>query len=214
MNTKIEIGDRHFDYLRIQKGNLDEVSDDRERWHAAYEADLQRQFQSFAAYLPAQCSRLLDVGSGLGGIDILIRRHYETRGQHPYVWLLDGEADPPEMNLHRETFNDMRVAKDFQVLNGLDPRRFGWWSPRTIRPGPVTPYDLIVSFGSWCFHYPPSTYLAPLLNSGLHADTVLVLDVRATKASYMWELEEHFEAVATVAHKPKWQRIVFKVKAA
>lgn len=213
IDISIELEDRHFEFLKLQKGNLDEFSHDRAAWHGMYEADLQRQYESIAPHLPADCHRLLDVGSGLGGIDILIRRHYEARGQAtPFVWLLDGEADHAQMNLHRETFNDMRVAKDFQIKNGLHPHRFSYWTPTTIRPGPVTPYDLIVSFGSWCFHYPPSTYLGPLLNSGIHAGTVLILDVRSTKASYMWELEEVFELVEVAARKPKWQRCVFRVK--
>lgn len=211
MDYAIAVDQAHFDYLRIQKGNLDELAHDAVAWHAAYMADLRRQFESIEPYLPPVCSRLLDVGSGLGGIDILIRRHYEEKGcQQPYVWLLDGEKDPPRMNLHRETFNDMQVAKNFQVVNGLSPARFGFWPPAAFKP--VTPFDLVVSFGSWCFHYPPSTYLAPLVQSGLHAETVVILDVRSTKASFMWELEDVFELVAVAAQKPKWQRCVFRVK--
>lgn len=214
IETAIAVDPAHFEYLRIQKGNLDELAHNPGAWQAAYIDDLRRQFESFVEYLPAECNRLLDVGSGLGGIDVLIRRHYESKGAgQPYVWLLDGEQDRPVMNLHRETFNDMRVAKDFQVVNGLDPRRFGYWTPRTFQPGPVTPYDLVVSFGSWCFHYPPDVYLAPLVNSGIHPGTVLVLDVRSTKPSWLWALEEVFELVGVAACKPKWRRCVFKVKA-
>lgn len=206
------IEDQHFAYLRIQKGNLDNVSRDRAAWTRAYHEDILRQFESFAGYLPATCARFLDIGSGLGGIDILIRREYEKRGQDPEFALLDGVSDPPVMNLHRETFNNMSVAEDFHVKNGANPDRFSFYSPRTIYPGPGVAYDLVVSFGSWCFHLPPQVYLPALCHSGMHAGTVAVLDVRQNKPAWWHDLEDVFELVAVVAEKPKWRRCVFKVR--
>lgn len=210
--SPIVVEDSHFEFLRLQKGNLDELAHDRARWLDAYRADLEAQFDSIAHHLPARCSRFLDIGSGLGGIDILIRRHYERRGMHPTVWLLDGERDPARMFLHRQTFNDMRVARDFHEKNGGDRGRFAYWTPLTFKAGPSTPYDLVVSFGSWCFHYPPSEYLPALLTGGVHADTVLILEVRSTKAAWLRELEEFLEVVDVVKTKPKWSRFVFRVR--
>lgn len=213
MNYQIRVDDHHFQYLRIQKGNLDNLARNRERWHAEYARDLERQFSSFVEYLPSSCARFLDVGSGLGGIDILIRRHYDDQGQAPVVVLMDGERDPPQMNLHRETFNDMGVACDFQEKNGLPPARFDYRTPRSIWPGIKVPCDLVVSFGSWCFHFPPSTYLPAICNGGIvPGETIAVLEVRRNKANWWRELTAVFQPVAKVAEKEKWERWVFRAR--
>lgn len=216
MNLHVTVEDEHFEFLRLQKGRLDEISDDRAAWHEAYEADLAQTFDGIRPFLPATCWGLLDIGSGLGGIDILIARHYAAahRGPDPkkgwpYVHLLDGVEDRPEVILHRQTYNDMRVAKDFQVKNGLPPERFGFFGTREqFYP---RPYDLVVSFGSWCFHYAPDAYLKTL-RLGLHADTVLILDVRATKPEWIAELDETFQRIAVIATRPKWHRVVYGVR--
>jgi hypothetical protein len=57
---------------------------------------------------------VLDVGSGLGGIDVLLNRHYlATAGNPLEVALLDGIDDMPEVSFHDRTYNDMAVAIDF-----------------------------------------------------------------------------------------------------
>jgi hypothetical protein len=213
VNLHIDVRDEHFEYLRLQKGSLDELSDDRPAWQAAYEADLAQTFDAVRPFLPDTCWGLLDIGSGLGGIDILIGRHYAAkhRGPNsgwPFVHLLDGIEDRAEMIRHRHTFNDMRVAKDFQVRNGLPSERFGYFGTREQLY--TRPYDLVVSFGSWCFHYEPQVYLPRLLaGGGLHDDTVLILDVRATKPEWVAELDRTFKRVAVIATRPKWLRMVY-----
>jgi hypothetical protein len=213
MNLHLEVEDAHFEYLRLQKGSIDDLSDDRRAWHAAYENDLAQQFDNIRPYLPATCWGLLDIGAGLGGIDVLIGRHYaEQRGEGkkgwPYVHLLDGVDDPPEMHLHRETFSNKRVARDFQIKNGLPSERFGYFGPADAWD--TRPYDLVVSFGSWCFHYEPAVYLKKLLQpGGLHADSVLILDVRAGKPAWVNELDATFRRLAIIATRPKWMRIVY-----
>lgn len=213
MDFRLRVEDAAFAYLRIQKGNLDELSGNRAAWHKAYEEGLQRQFESFRDYLPEKCERFLDVGSGLGGIDILINRHYESAAQTPALTLLDGESDVPKMNLHRETFNDMRVAREFQRINGGVPReRFHYWTPFTAGAGDgVARYDLVVSFGSWCFHYAPAVYLSQL-RRWLKPGAVAVFDVRVNKPEWEKQLLEVFEPVAIVRRQLKYRRAVLRVR--
>lgn len=213
MNLHLEVEDEHFDYLRLQKGRLDEFSDDRATWHRMYEADLAQQFDNIRPHLPAVCWGFLDVGSGLGGIDVLIARHYAAgasvpRCAYPFVHLLDGVDDPPEMHLHRQTFSSKRVARDFHTKNGVPPERFRYFGPSDDFC--ARPYDLVVSFGSWCFHYEPAVYLPRLLMpGGLHSESVLILDVRTNKPEWEAELERTFRRVEVIATRPKWRRIVY-----
>lgn len=210
MDYRMRVDPEHFEYLRLQKGSLDQYAGDFPAWHRAYEADLQATYRQIASFLPTECEAVLDVGSGLGGIDALIFRHYEVQGQRPLISLLDGVDDPPVMRLHRETFNDMRMARNFLCKNGVSPLSIGYYGPGTTEF--ATKFDLVVSFGSWCFHYPPSYYLAAV-RAACKPTTVLVLDVRAEKPDWHEELERAgFEGWTHVAVKPKWSRVVFRVK--
>lgn len=210
MKFDLHIDPEHFEYLRIQKGNLDKYSGDRADWRRRYLENLERTYHEMAPWLPAQCRALLDVGSGLGGMDVLLRRHYEERGEAPVVALLDGAEDPPKMKLHRQTFNSMRMARNFQVKNGLFALRMQEYTPAAARFR--QPFDLVVSFGSWCFHYPPAEYLPRLIESGTHAGTVFILEVRRDKRIWWEQLCAALEPWELISEAPKWVRWAFKVR--
>jgi hypothetical protein len=200
------VSDEAFAYLRLQKGRLEPLADDRKRWHIAYEHALLSDYMEMRAHLPAQCWGLLDIGSGLGGIDVLLSRHYGTQ---PYLYLLDGVNDPPEMKLHRETFSNERVARGFLRSNGVRSDRIGYYGPdaTSVR----APYDLVLSLGSWCFHYEPNVYLPRLMaGGGLHVDSRLIVDLRRDKPE--WEAQLFgvgLRALAIVRESAKFRRIVF-----
>lgn len=206
IDTNLIVEDSHFQYLRLQKGKLHDIANDRQRWLNAYRADLESTYQEIRPFLPASCWAMLDIGSGLGGIDVLVSRHY---GDQPYVNLLDGEDDPPEMRLHRETFNDMKVARDFQVKNGVRSDRFGYLTTRASFI--AKPYDLVMSFGSWCFHYEPDLYLPLLLGGGgLHSDSIIITDVRNDRADYDAQMFRALSCVAVIRRSAKFTRAVFR----
>lgn len=206
-DSHVIVDDEQFEYLRLQKGSLFEISHDRERWQAAYEDELQQTYYGMLKHLPDTCWGVLDIGSGLGGIDILLTRHYAP--DPPYIHLLDGENDEPRMTLHRQTFNSMKVARRFQIANGVRPDRFSYFTVATnVLP---RPYDLVLSLGSWCFHYPPDTYLPLLLSGGgLHMDSVLIMDVRTGKPDYAAQIAASLERVAIIKEAPKYTRAVYR----
>lgn len=154
--------------------------------------------------LPDKCSSILDVGSGLGGINILLNRHY---GGEREVCLLDGVDDAPEVHLHRQTFNNMAVAQDFLLEN--DVTRFSYYDAAEL--GEPRPFDLIVSFASWCFHYPPQVYL-DFVRACCHERTVVILDMRSGKPDWHEAMLEHFVHPRSVLHiAEKFKRMTFKI---
>lgn len=209
ISSRIAVNDEQFEYLRWQKGSLFELSQDRERWQAAYEHELRQTYFEIRKYLPDPCWGVLDIGSGLGGIDVLLTRHYAD--SPPYIHLLDGEQDSPRMRLHRQTFNNMKVARAFQIANGVRTDRFSYFT--TGASNLPRPYDLVLSLGSWCFHYPPDTYLPLLLSGGgLHMDSVLIVDVRRTKPEYEQQLAQSLERVDVIRSERKYTRSVYRRK--
>jgi len=196
------VEDSHFEYLKLQKGSLHQLVGDRAAWQAAYEQSLGEDLASMEAHLPETCRSVLDVGSGLGGIDVLLNRKYPGL----QVRLMDGTNDPAVMTFHNRTYNDMMIAGDFQHKNGV--AKFGYYS---IPPkGPVD-FDLIVSLGSWCFHYGPTAYLS-FVKQCCHAGTVLILDVRADKPLWREELRETFTEIACAKAARKFNRLVFHAR--
>lgn len=230
INTTVTVEESHFEYLQLQKGRLDPLKSMPGQWAQAYRRDLVRTYEEIKPYLPAPCWGILDIGSGLGGIDVLLHRHYQAEnvcycgeyggGVHtrsalcapargPYINLLDGEDDPPEMHLHRETFNSMKVAKDFQVKNGLPPERFAYYTPESDHF--VKPFDLVVSFGSWCFHYEPNVYLSRLLSAGgVHGHTRIIIDKRRGKPEWDAQLNEHLTCCGVIREERKFTRLVYE----
>jgi SAM-dependent methyltransferase len=201
------VDDSHFAYLKLQRGRIEALASDRAAWLEAYARTLDEDLASIEPHLPATCRNLLDVGSGLGGIDVLLNRHYlATTGNPLEVALLDGIDDMPEVSFHDRTYNDMAVAIDFLVKNGVEHCYFVPLPPREAKP-----FDLIISLQSWCFHYPPAAYLE-FVKGCVHRDSVLILDVRADKPLWRDELRQSFTEVAVALSRPKFNRLVFHVQ--
>lgn len=203
MAAPLIIEDRHFAYLRLQKGSIRDLERDRTAWRSAFERNLADDYAGMVPYLPKSCNSILDIGGGLGAIDVLLARKYGVTCE---VCVLDGESDPPLMNLHRKTFNDMRVTADFLRKNGV--ARFSCYTPSRLEN--PRPFDLIISLGSWCFHYAPETYLE-FVRSCCRVGTTLIIDVRKGKTEWSKTLERTFRLRAVLHLRPKFDRVVFQV---
>lgn len=207
----VVVDDQAFAFLQLQKGRLADLAHDRAAWLDAYRQTLDRDYALIRPHLPpaptGHALKLLDVGSGLGGINILLGRHYAEAGGAVQVILLDGVADQPQMRLHRETFNDMAAAEQFHRLNGAGP--IGWVDPKAPLPSIGWPFDLVVSFGSWCFHYPPAVYLDWVQRS-IRPGATLILDVRKAQPFWAAQLISAFSLKAIIHIGEKIDRMVLR----
>lgn len=190
-------------YLVAQQGALDGFKGDPATWEAAYRGSMDELMVEIAPHLPATCARLLDVGGGMGGIDALIARRY---GGDCEVTILDGVEDPPVVRRHFETFNDARIALEFLSANGVARSRF--IPPTSARLLGGRLFDLVVSFASWGFHYAPETYL-DAVRGCCTPGTVLILDVRRGKPSWLGDLFDAFGRGETISRHGKFDRLKF-----
>lgn len=180
------ISDEAFAYLSIQRGQISDLRDDRALWEEAYNRSVKDDFLQILPFLPERCSAILDIGSGLGGIDVLLAHYYGVNNVQ--VMLIDGHDDPPAVEEHGKTFSSARVARDFLQANGL---KF------IMLPHPQAlcfekKFDVILSLRSWCFHYPPSQYVEFVRRSMAPGASVFV-DLR--KARFEW-----FPELAPIGH--------------
>jgi SAM-dependent methyltransferase len=199
----LTVEEEHFKYLVLQRGDIEHLSSDFDRWLVAYNRRLAETYRSIRPFLPPDCHKVLDIGSGLGGINALINDHY---GGGMDICLLDGVRDPPVMLAHRRTFNHMEVARDFLWKNGVYV--FSYYSPQLGYP---RPFDLITSYRSWCFHYPPSVYL-DFVVSCCHPDTILIVDLRRKMPEWYEALCKPFRVVGAVHASDKCDRIAFQCR--
>jgi hypothetical protein len=190
-----------YPYLVAQRGALDDMKGDSETWLRKYSDVLADEYRVIARYLPPSCRSILDVGSGMGGLNVYLNEHF---GGCCDVTLLDGVDDPPNVELHRKTFNHMQIARLFLGANGVEQVDF--IDANDAHRRATRTYDLIVSKQSWCFHYEPQRYL-DLVLSACHPRTKLIVDVRRQKPQWLGELLEVFrhdaiiyDGVKTVTH--------------
>lgn len=193
----------HWNYLKIQHGSVasEENLADFAKWQAAYEASLQNLFNNIEPYLPKECGSILDIGAGLGGVDILLGRHFGG----VTVGLLDGIDCPPYTHASNIPFSNAAVAKDFHLKNGSQFVNTYWPAPP-----PAEHFDLIVSFAAYAFHIAPFEYMKMLMNC-VRPHTVLIFDVRKKK-EWLAELVTAFGKPQVALNAEKFVRCVFRGK--
>lgn len=194
----------HFRYLRVQHGEVSDAEHDFPLWRERYLSSLNSIYGDLRKVLPPAPVSALDIGSGLGGIHILLAKHY---GPDYRVRLVDGVSDEPVVVTHNRTFNDMDVAMHFHAVNGLQSSFFDAAAFNGI---PIEEkFDLVVSFASYCFHYPPEKYLDTLVRC-THKDSVIVLDVRYGRPEWLAQLQEAFGGYRILSQRVKLLRVAFR----
>jgi SAM-dependent methyltransferase len=202
------ITDEAFAYLAIQKGGLDHLKGDRTAWEAAYKAQIFDTYETLVPFLPARCRSILDVGGGMGGIDALLNAHY---GGGVKVSILDGVDDPPVMRRHAETFNHMGVAARFLRAHGVREFQPIWTGDLNTRLDGVGKFDLVVSFGAWCFHVAPRVYL-PFVVRHIGLRTTLILEVRNDRTDWWLDLGAQLEQLGMAHRAAKFTRVAYGLR--
>ena len=187
-----------------------------------YGAELQQTLDTFKALLPARAERILDIGCGMAGIDVLLHRIYPDAE----IVLADkqGVSEKPKTRYHRDAsefghYHDFDAALALLEANGVSLDRV-----RTcdlgVEPFPADEFDVVISLLSWGFHYPISTY-QPRVRGVIVADISGGSDGEKQLASY-GETQCVFEQARAPKNKPvrgwlsarnPYRRIVCRVAA-
>lgn len=165
-----------------------------------YGAELAQTFETFRNYLPADVDSVLDIGSGMAGIDVLLGRRYPRATLH----LLDKQGVSVRVNAgfnaRAEDFahyNDFALATELLAGNGVRNRVICHDMNRY--PFPDAEFDVVVSLLSWGFHYPIASY-APRCSG------VMVVDVR--KGTDGEDALREYGLVTVVHEAEKYRRVV------
>ena len=184
-------------------------------WEDAIQGRIVREYAHLAPHFKRiNCECVLDIGCGLGCMDVLLARRHGTKMIH----LLDGDGTGPKKNKYNTEvtvpWNDVTDAAIFVAHNteGLDPRpsvmahRVGERRKMVIVPPPT----LIMSLWSWGFHYPVSAYLELAKH---YPDALVLIDLRNSgRARGLEEMQEAgYRVFLEVHNESKARRIIFKL---
>lgn len=192
-------------YLEIQQGSIWNQRGTPE-WDVIYRKRLYELYESMVQFLPPMCDAMIDIGGGLSGIGIILRRHYAAWDQPAALSIVDGVECEPVMTRHREPFSNAGVAKSFHLINGSEIASYhGPHEAHHI----AGKFDLVVSFGAWCFHIEPGVYL-PFVRRALKAGGRLILEVRRDRPQWRTQLDVAFGGPIALLHQaPKFERLVY-----
>ncbi len=163
-----------------------------------YVTDRRQQYEWMREWLPlpSPVRAFLDIGCGPAYTDVWLARHY---GDCVTVHLMDGACDRPigkaEVGMRASTIpwkdRNTGIANVLQHVPGFEVK--GW----DADPGLTIPCDLIVSFRSWGFHYPVTTYLG-LAQRSLSADGRIIVDLRRGASGLSAFDDAGFESLAII----------------
>lgn len=186
----------HYLYLKNQCGDINHI-EPFDKWKLAYDNKVNFLHWQMKKYLPENYKTVLDIGSGLGGIDILL-----AKGRPDvHLELVDGDTSH-EVISGNIPHSNHAVMVDYLEKNGCD--NFTITSPEEFKPSKK---DIIISYSAWCFHIAPEVYMNSVLEC-CHKDTVLFLKVRRG-AGYMDILQYHFD-IEIIERKKKADLIWMK----
>ncbi len=226
---KIEAFNReYFQYLIPQRTRLKteyELTDtsSSDKINDALTRMMLKDYNMIKDHLPEAVNNILDIGCGLGLIDIALYNHYNKT---PNLFLLDKTNTIDEtthirgFNKEYVFYNSMESTKDTLVSNNVDIDSIFTNEATTDNIDRLTQnkYELILSLLSCGWHYSIETYV-DLIKNTLTPNGVLILDIRHDTGQLDYA-KEHFTLVDTIINTAESKhtggtigdRYIFKLK--
>ena len=197
----IKIGSQAYEYLVGQNGDLSHfAAKDRDRFLNALRqkttkaTDLIKQHRAWP-------SQMLNIGSGVGLVEVDMIRSTDV-----HCTMIDGEDAGPVCVKSRVPHCSRAIVNAFMKDNEISIHRYAYYNPQDL---PQHKFDLVVSFGSWCFHYPPNRYLDYVMKH-LKTGGFVIVDVRARHGDWMNDLAKHLRVIEKHATDDKYVRTVLR----
>ena len=182
-----------------------------------------KDYNMIKSYLPVHASNILDIGCGLGLIDIALNNHYQGQIN---LHLLDKTSEINEdtnvrgFNKQYIFYNSMDGTRQTLVDNGVNSEKLFTYevSNESIEQILTNKFDVIISLLSCGWHYSIETYI-DLIKQTLSKTGIVILDIRHDTGQLEYALE-HFILVDRVINTAESRhtggtigdRYIFKLK--
>jgi hypothetical protein len=90
--------------------------------------------------------------------------------------------------------------------NHIDRASYNYYNPQQL---PEDMFDLVISFSSWCFHYPPEYYIE-YVHAHTEPGALLIIDVRRERPDWKLEMSKRFKQWKVIENSKKYDRIVYQ----
>jgi len=135
-----------------------------------------KEFETFKKYLPNSVENIMDIGCGLGIINIYLNEFFEKK---PVFFLLDKNKVDRKITYgfssNYESYNDLNETKNILLENNIDTSCMYLFDVE--KQFVITKkMDLVISLKSMGYHYPINTYIE-LLRNCCTKDTVFIFDI-------------------------------------
>jgi SAM-dependent methyltransferase len=152
-------------YIRKQRFGKS-ISD--EELTPAYIQHTNQVLEMLIPFLPYTCTSILDIGCGIGGIDLLLYQFYTNELWEPDLYLLDSyeESEHVSYGYHNRfsVYNDLMITKKFLMGNGILEHRIHLIAANDdYMINSSDQVEMVISLGSWGYHYPLQLYLNEVL---------------------------------------------------
>ena len=175
-------------------------SSELKRISTLYFQDMERTFKQLEKHLPEKADNVLDIGCGMGGIDLFFYNHF---GSGTNIFLLDSHRIDQDINIgyhgradNFSFYNDFDLSRLYLSKNGVSESSIQMVNIETTQFPSDRKFDVVISLLSWGFHYPLETYLESVKDS-LSDDSSLLIDVRNSTDGFK-TLEEAFGVIPIV----------------
>ena len=174
-----------------------------------YLKDILKDYESIEEYLPEVSKNCLDIGCGIGGIDLMLYRHYAGKTN---LYLLDYSKTSEEIYYgfrdRGAIYNSLDLTGKFLQMNGVDENNIAICDVNKSNQEYLfsLKFDVIISLLSCGFHYPVSAYLDFIKKC---SSGIVILDIRKG-AGQREILEANFSLVKTIADWRKCERLLIQ----
>ncbi len=170
----------------FQKKNLEILTEDL----------FKKELNTFEKYLPSTVQNIMDIGCGLGVLDIFINEKYSNQ---PNFYLLDKNIIDTKIKYgfskNYESYNDLNETINILQKNGLSKNQI--YVKNVDEKFTINEkIDLVISLKSMGYHYPIENYIE-LLRKNCSNETVFIFDVFDEKYS-LEMVKENFKEVQII----------------
>ena len=153
----------------------------------------QKEIESIKNYLPKKADNIIDIGCGLGIINIFLNKIYNNQ---PNFFLLDKNRIDKVIKYgfssDYESYNDLKETRNLLINNDINPSSINAFDVEKDFKI-ETKIDLVISLKSMGYHYPIDQYLR-LFQTCCNENTSFIFDV--SEGYYNESLfKRHFESV-------------------
>ena len=157
--------------------------------------EFNKEFKQILNFLPSNISNVLDIGSGLGIINIFLNNYYKDID----FTLIDKNFIEKKVSYgfdeKGQFYNDFEVTLDFLKTNGLSEEKLNLINVDDINKINKN-FDFVISLLSLGYHYPLNQYIE-FLKKNTHKKSTFIFDV-ADEYNDFNKISKMFEYVKVI----------------